>query len=134
MTHTACEINSLSNKALTEHLRLCLQTERVVTAETLRLIAEVDRRKLYLEAAMRSMFEYITRVLCMSEGSAYKRIRVARAGRRFPVIFELVAKGLHHLSGLSLLVPHLTEENHLELLDAAKGLWCGVHRKAASYK
>jgi hypothetical protein len=122
MLHNACELNNLSDQALTARLRRCLKTERAVTAEVLRLIAEVDRRKLYLEAATSSMFDYVTRVLCMSEGSAYKRIRVARAGRRFPVIFELVAEGLHHLSGLALLVPHLTEENHRELLDAAKGL------------
>ena len=39
-------------------------------AEVLMLIAEVDRRKLYLEHACHSMFDYVVRVLRCSEGVA----------------------------------------------------------------
>jgi hypothetical protein len=41
--------------------------------------------------------------------------------RRLPLILERVAVGAIHLSGLTLLGPHLTEANHVELLDEARG-------------
>ena len=55
----------------------------------------------------------------MSEDMAYLRIRAARAARRFPAIFERVADGQLHLSGVVLLAPFLTTENAAELLEAA---------------
>jgi len=58
--------------------------------------------------------------MAWSEGTAYKRMHAARAAQKFPVIFELVAAGDLHLSGVSVLAPKLTEENHQELLAAAK--------------
>ena len=57
----------------------------------------------------------------MSEGAAYRRIRVARLARQFGVVFELVASGRIHLAGLAVLAPHLTEDNHRGMLDAACG-------------
>ena len=51
--------------------------------------------------------------------SACRRIRAARAARRFPQIFEALADGRIHLTGISLLAPCLTEENATELLAAS---------------
>ena len=39
--------------------------------------------------------------------------------RRFPLIFQALAEGRIHLTGVSLLAPRLTEENAEELLAAA---------------
>jgi len=112
----------LHDDALLRCLRGKLSQERHITAEVLRLMAEVDRRRLYAQFACDSMFAFATGVLGLSEAGAYKRIQVARAGRRFPIIFEQVGAGRLHLSGLCVLVPHLTADNHRELLDAAAGL------------
>ncbi|MFH0899433.1 MAG: hypothetical protein V2A73_02265, partial [Pseudomonadota bacterium] len=49
-------------------------------------------------SATSSIFAYCTERLHMSEGVAYHRIMAARAARRFPVIFELVAEGALHLA------------------------------------
>jgi hypothetical protein len=57
----------------------------------------------------------------MSEGEAFRRITAARLLRRFPVVYELVESGSVHLSALSLLRDHLTDENHFELLREASG-------------
>src|SRR5262245_33148390 len=56
-----------------------------------------------------------------SESEAYKRISAARTARKYPIIFELVARGALHLSGVNVLAPELTEVNHRELLDLASG-------------
>ena len=47
----------------------------------------------------------------------FNRILVARASRAFPLVLERLKNGAIHLSGLRILVPHLTPDNHLELLD-----------------
>jgi hypothetical protein len=56
----------------------------------------------------------------MSEAVAGKRIATARAARRFPVLFEMVARGELHLSGVQRLAAHLSDENHQRVLAAAK--------------
>ena len=56
----------------------------------------------------------------MSEDSAFKRIRAARAARDFPVILDAVAEGRLHLSAIVLLAPDLREGMGDELLAAAE--------------
>ncbi len=56
----------------------------------------------------------------LSEHAAYGRIEAARAARRFPIILERLAEGSVTLTTVGLLAPHLTPENHRELLDAAR--------------
>jgi hypothetical protein len=46
---------------------------------------------------------------------------VARVCRRFPVILDLLSSGAVGLSAVRLLSPHLTAENHREVLDRATG-------------
>ncbi|HKC60718.1 MAG TPA: hypothetical protein VKB92_11580 [Myxococcales bacterium] len=62
------------------------------------------------------MFEFCVHELHFSEDAAYSRILVARAARRFPAMIEAIRSGQVHLTGLRLLAPHLTAENHREVL------------------
>lgn len=55
----------------------------------------------------------------MAEGPAYNRIAAACAARRFPVIFEMVAAGRLHVTGIKLLSPRLSPDNQADLLEAA---------------
>ncbi len=89
------------------------------TATLLAHLAEVEARALYLPAACASMHVYCVRVLHLSEDAAYKRIRAARAARRFPAIFTAVAEGRLHLAAVVLLAPHFTDDNVDELIAAA---------------
>jgi len=57
----------------------------------------------------------------MSEAEAYLRIQAARVGRRFPLVVERLGAGAVHLSAIKLLSPHLTEGNHVQLLDRVRG-------------
>ena len=90
-------------------------------ADLLVHLGEIDERKLYLDRAFSSMFTFCTRELGFSEGAAYNRILVARAARRLPALIEAVRSGRVHLAGLRLLAPHLTQENHEQLLAKAAG-------------
>jgi 5-methylcytosine-specific restriction endonuclease McrA len=65
------------------------------------------------------MHAYCVEKLRLSEDAAYKRIRAARAARRFPSLFEAVAEGRLHLAAVCLIAGHLTPENAGELIAAA---------------
>jgi hypothetical protein len=81
---------------------------------------ELDRRRLYLVEGCSSLFTYCTQVLHLTEHAAYGRIEAARAARKFPVILERLHDGTLTLTAVCLLGPHLTAENHLAALDAAR--------------
>ena len=116
---THYDLHDLSADLLCSSLQRILSCHHQLTADLLAHLAEVDARKLYLDHACSSMFNYLVTRLHMSEPTTYKRLEAARTARRFPVIFELVAAGSLHLTGIVLLAPKLTEENHQELLAAS---------------
>ena len=66
------------------------------------------------------MFDFCVSRYHMSESTAGKRIGAARTARRFPRLFEMVARGEIHLSGIHRLKAHLTPENHAQVLAEAK--------------
>src|SRR5438105_10647990 len=90
-------------------------------ADLLLHLAEIEERGLFRNRAFPSMFAFCVVELGFSEDAAYNRITVARAARRLPAIFEAVRSGQIHLSGLRVLLPHLTDENHEEVLAQAAG-------------
>ena len=112
-------LTHLANHALLRDLAALVARDRVTTAEMLAHIAEVDERRLYAPAGYDSMFAYCIGELRLSEDAAFKRIKGARAARRFPAIFAALADGRLHLSSVVLLAPHLTEDTGDEILAAA---------------
>ncbi|MGH7730155.1 MAG: hypothetical protein ACRENJ_02795 [Candidatus Eiseniibacteriota bacterium] len=113
-------LSHLSDATLLRDLATIVSRERTATAEVFAHIAEVDERGLYRPAAYPSMFAYCVGELHLSEDAAFKRIKAARAARRFPAIFDAVAHGRLHLSAVVLLAPHLTEETAEDLLAAVR--------------
>ena len=114
-------LNNLADDDLLERLKTLVAKNNRLCAVMLAHIGEVDRRQLYLGRGCSSMHRYCMEALNFSESTAFKRITVARAAREYPMIFELVASGAIHLSGLKELVSVLTPENHRELLEQASG-------------
>jgi hypothetical protein len=113
-------IDSLTDRELLERTFLAARDERHLTANLLALLAECDKRQLYLGEGCSSLFTYCTQVLHLSEHAAYHRIEAARAARRFPVILELIGDGSVTLTTVALLRAHLTRDNHEVLLAAAR--------------
>jgi len=95
--------------------------ERQATALLIAHLAELDARRLYLAEGYSSLFTYCTAVLRLLEHAAYGRIEAARAARRFPLVLEMLAEGAVTVTTVGLLAPHLTAENHRDLLERARG-------------
>ncbi len=120
-------INSLETVALLSDPDLLAGTHELVDhslcteADLLVYLSEIDERKLYADRAFPSMFAFCVGELRFSEDAAYSRIMVARAARRLPAMIEATRSGQVHLTGLRLLAPHLTAENHCEVLAQAAG-------------
>jgi hypothetical protein len=116
---TIREFAHLGNPALLRRIEAEAANDCRSTATLIALIAEVDRRRLYLPEGFPSMFAYCVHKLHLSPAAALKRIDVARAARKCEAILDAVAEGRLHLTGVLLLAPHLTPENAGELLAAA---------------
>ena len=104
---------------LMRDLGFLARRDRATTAELLAHVGEVDERKLYLPEAFPSMYQYCVGALRMSEDTAFRRISVARAARRFPAIFPAIEDGRLNLTSVLLLAPHLAPDTAEELLAAA---------------
>jgi hypothetical protein len=114
-------LHSLTDDTLLSQLGAFTAEDHRVDTTLLRLIEEIDKRRLWAELGYPSMFALCVERFRMSESRAGKRIGVARLARRFPLIFELVESGALHLSGALALKPHLTERNCDRVLAAARG-------------
>ena len=104
-------LDQVSNEKLITELGALVATDRKTVALLLAHLAEVDARMLYRPLAYSTMHEYCVAALHMSEDVAYKRCRAARAARRFPQLFDAIADGRLHVSGVAVLAPHVTSEN-----------------------
>ena len=112
----------LTDSQLIEEVKRHARGERGATALLVAHLAEMDARQLHLGLGFSSLFAYCLEVLRLSESATCKRIEVARAARRLPVVLDRLAHGSLSLSTLNRLARHLTSENHLELMAAATGL------------
>jgi hypothetical protein len=111
----------LSDAELVTQVKALVARERDVTAELIAHLAEMDTRDFHFRAGYPSLYIYCRDALGLSEWEAYNRIEVARAARRFPIILELLAAGSVSLTAVRLLAPHLTADNHHDVLQDARG-------------
>ena len=120
MQRSMTALSSVSDLELRERLSAAVSAERAAAADVVYHLAELDRRKLYLEDACSSLFAYCVERLGYSEDGANKRVRVARLVQRFPQVLDDLASGEVHLTGLFLLSGHLTENNVEQLMGEAR--------------
>lgn len=115
------EVCRFSDQELIARLMHLNRSDQTLNARLIVHLGEVDARGLYREHACSSMFAYCVEELHMSEAQAYLRIQAARLGRQFPLILHTLAQGAVNLTTIKLLGPHLTEDNHVRLLEQASG-------------
>src|SRR5688572_29040632 len=107
------DLDGRSDRELLEGLRARIGNGRQLMAEVLAHLAEVEERRLHLQAGYSSMFAYCVSRLGMSEDEACRRIDVARLARRSPALFPHLATGQISLSVAALLKPYLSNERVL---------------------
>ena len=95
------ELRTLSNTDLMNRFSKLVQTERKITHLVLECISEIDLRKIYLERAYPSLFEYLVKVFGYSPSAAARRIESARLLREVPEIASKLEDGSLNLSQLS---------------------------------
>ncbi len=95
------DLRTLSNSELLNRFGKLVQTERKITHLVLECISEIDIRKIYLERAYSSLFEYLVKVFGYSPSAAVRRIESARLLREIPEIAAKIEEGALNLSQLS---------------------------------
>ena len=117
---TIDSLTHLSDAQLIARVHTLANDERRATVALIASLVEFEARRLFLAEGCSSLFTYCTQVLHLSEHAAYGRIEAARAARQFPVLLDLLADGALTLTAICLLAPHLTAENHQDVLGAAR--------------
>ncbi|MDP3541208.1 MAG: HNH endonuclease signature motif containing protein [Elusimicrobiota bacterium] len=112
-------LSNLTDDALFGRVEALARTERFTLVDLLLHLGELDARPACQRKGYSSSFAYLTRRLGYSESDAMRRVRTARAARRFPSILRLVSKGDLNLVGVALIEPLLTPANHEGLIRKA---------------
>jgi len=115
------DIFRLSNEALWRGLKDLSSRERVLAADAVAYVAEIQRRRLHEEHGWTSMFDYCVRSLRWSEATAFRRTRAARAVGAFPIILEMLYDGRLHVEGVVILHAFLEDVDFPALLLKAVG-------------
>ena len=115
-----CDLTHLTNDELIAGTRRLVGSSNQLFAMLLAHLAEVEARGLHRQRACSSLYTYCIYELRFSEDAAFRRVSAARLVKRFPALYQAIANGELHLTGLLMLGPHLTPENHLEVLGRAK--------------
>jgi 5-methylcytosine-specific restriction endonuclease McrA len=90
--------HKLTNANLISNFSSLVQQERKITAQVLECIAEIDRRKLYVEKGYSSLFDFLVRDHGYSPGAAMRRVDGARLLRELPDVAEKFKSGALTLS------------------------------------
>ncbi|MBO9667386.1 MAG: DUF222 domain-containing protein, partial [Bdellovibrio sp.] len=101
MKNSALNISHLSNADLLTRFGKLVQTERKITHLVLECIAEIDSRKLFLDKAYPSLYEFLVQEFGYSSSAALRRIESARLLREVPEVAAKIESGALNLSQLS---------------------------------
>jgi len=115
-------LEGLSTQALTSSAEKLVRAEKRNVALLIAHIAEMSRRRTYLECGYKNLFDYCVTRLRLSEGSVALRIQVANVSRRFPQLLQSLAENRISLTVAGHLAPHLREDNVEQLLSDCAGM------------
>lgn len=109
-------LKDMSGEDLWHYFKDIIVRERESLADMIEVVGEVDERKLYEDYGWKNLFEYCVFSRRWSESMAYRRIRAARAARRFPVIYDMLEEGRIHLEGVVILHAFMDDADFEALL------------------
>src|SRR5690242_2369303 len=114
-------MSNLSAHDLLEQLRQSLSGERTALADFLVALAELDRRRLYVELGWSSAWDFCCRALGLSETATHYRLAAARQIQKQPELVEQIRTGRLCITTLAKLSPVLTDDNRAALVAEAAG-------------
>ena len=117
MTH---DLRGVEDHELHCRVRALTARSNATLAELLWHLGEVEARGIHRSRACAPLYTYCIYELRMSEDEAYRRAKAARYVRQFPELFEMLARGELHLTGVLMIGPHLGGERHGEILARAR--------------
>lgn len=91
-------LTSVSDASLCEATVRLVSEERRITLELIAHLREIDRRLLFADLGYGSLFDFCTRHLGLSEGSAQRRISAMRLARDVPEAKTALSEGKLSLS------------------------------------
>jgi hypothetical protein len=121
------KLSKLGDKDLRGALCALARQDRDVLVETLWHLAELERRRSYLEWGFHSLWDFCRRELAWSEGSSRRRIEGAKLLSRVPEAAGFIQDGRISLCAIAVIAKHLNAGNAAELLKKA----CGLTKRAA---
>jgi hypothetical protein len=83
-------ISTLTNEELLANLSNLAVRERECTLAVILHLAELDKRKYYLQMGVASLFEYCMTELKYSESGAQRRITAARIITKYPEVYQML--------------------------------------------
>jgi len=107
-------MQKLSNQELFNRTLESVQHEREATLELIAYLAEIERRKLYLERGYSSLFQFCCKSLKLSEGAAARRINAMRLTQDLPQTKAKIQAGELSLSTASLTQSFFRHQNRQE--------------------
>jgi len=114
-------MSDFSAHDLVKQLRQSLGGERTALADFLVALAELDRRRLYVELGYRSTWDFCCRALGLSETTTHYRLAAARQIQKQPELVEQIRSGRLCITTLAKLSPVLTDDNRAALVAEAAG-------------
>lgn len=95
------EFKEFSNGDIDQRLSRLVKSERKITHLVLQHIAEVHRRRIFLDFGYASTFEYLTARHGYCESSAYRRLQAAQVFMRDPEVGAKLENGKINLTQMS---------------------------------
>ena len=105
-----------SASELTSRLADLLRNERAALAEFLVVLADFDRRRLWVDLGHASLFYFLHRELGLPKGPAFYRKTAAELIQRYPEIVEPLRDGRLCLTSIVELSKVITPENRADVL------------------
>lgn len=91
-------------------------------SDLIAVLQEIDECRGYRELQCKSLFEYATQCLKLSESVSYNLITIARKSREVPKLQEMIQKREMTVSNARMIAPVLTSQNQEKWLSAAASL------------
>ncbi|MDB4943118.1 MAG: hypothetical protein JWP97_2652 [Labilithrix sp.] len=115
------DLDGYEDDQLLAALQALRSTKRRIDARMLRMLVEVEDRRLELRTAYTSIYDFCRRFLLMSESGSFRRSVAVKMVRRHPELLDHLAEGHLTLSSMVMLDGLLTAENAASLVALVAG-------------